>query len=303
MKEMIKQVVTLIIGLFAMVAIVSCSGDEGPIGEKGEQGPQGVQGIPGKDGNVIISGTGAPGLEIGDIGDMYLDTTTSNLYGPKTEGDWGTPLNLKGADGTDGQDGADGSDILKGSTAPSTTLGNLGDYYIDSSTGDLYGPKTNNGWGNPINLKGTANVVATKWINYNWEAYSTPTSKTMKYTFPDPVLAAAGYDSLHGFSERGGVLLVYGKNYGANYFQLFNYEFRNGSYKAVPSTTGNDLWVSLKSIDGSDLSDIEYDSTKGNKFRYVLIPAGTQLSGKGLDKEDLSQLSWEEVKEKFNLKD
>lgn len=300
MKEMIKQIVTLITGLFVMVAIVSCSKDEGPIGK---QGAQGVQGIPGKDGNVIISGTGAPDLEIGNIGDMYLDTTTSNLYGPKTENNWGTPLNLKGADGTDGQNGADGSDILKGSTAPSTTLGNLGDYYIDSSTGDLYGPKTNNGWGNPINLKGTANVVATKWINYNWEAYSTTTKKTMKYIVPDPVLAAAGYNSLHSFSEKGGVLLVYGKNYGASYFQLFNYEFRNGSYKAVPATTGNVLWVSLKSIDGSDLSDIEYDSIRGNKFRYVLIPAGTQLNGKGTYEENLSQLSWKEVKEKFNLKD
>ena len=44
--------------------------------------------------------------------------------------------------------------ILSGSTAPTATIGNVGDYYIDLTSVNLYGPKTAEGWGNPVNLRG-----------------------------------------------------------------------------------------------------------------------------------------------------
>ena len=44
--------------------------------------------------------------------------------------------------------------ILSGSTAPTATIGNVGDYYIDLTSVNLYGPKTAEGWGNPISLRG-----------------------------------------------------------------------------------------------------------------------------------------------------
>ena len=47
-----------------------------------------------------------------------------------------------------------GNQILSGIGAPTETLGNVGDYYLDLSNSNLYGAKTAQGWGNPISLKG-----------------------------------------------------------------------------------------------------------------------------------------------------
>ena len=44
--------------------------------------------------------------------------------------------------------------ILSGSTAPTATIGSVGDYYIDLTSVNLYGPKTAEGWGNPVSLRG-----------------------------------------------------------------------------------------------------------------------------------------------------
>ena len=44
--------------------------------------------------------------------------------------------------------------ILSGSTAPTATIGSIGDYYIDLTSVNLYGPKTAEGWGTPISLRG-----------------------------------------------------------------------------------------------------------------------------------------------------
>lgn len=50
-------------------------------------------------GGVLYAGHGAPSLSIGGIGDFYLDLDTGDLYGPKAEGDWGSPLSLGGGPG------------------------------------------------------------------------------------------------------------------------------------------------------------------------------------------------------------
>ena len=44
--------------------------------------------------------------------------------------------------------------ILSGATAPTATIGSVGDYYIDLTSINLYGPKTTEGWGNPVSLRG-----------------------------------------------------------------------------------------------------------------------------------------------------
>lgn len=64
---------------------------------------RGEKGISGNDGCVILSGMGAPGMDIGRNGDFYLDKENYTLYGPKlTTGEnpgWGAGLMLKGAEG------------------------------------------------------------------------------------------------------------------------------------------------------------------------------------------------------------
>jgi len=47
-----------------------------------------------------------------------------------------------------------GSQILSGNGVPTNSLGSVGDYYLNKTTMELYGPKTSEGWGNAIGLKG-----------------------------------------------------------------------------------------------------------------------------------------------------
>ncbi|MBD3242267.1 MAG: hypothetical protein GF331_16865 [Chitinivibrionales bacterium] len=119
-------------------------------------------------GNTILVGSTAPDSAVGNDGDLFLDTMTYTLYGPKASGHWGTGAGLQGADG---QDGEDGSQIFAGDGAPAGSLGTVGDYYLDRANYDLYGPKftvLNSDvaiWGVPINLKGSdGNANVTRYL-------------------------------------------------------------------------------------------------------------------------------------------
>jgi hypothetical protein len=64
-----------------------------------------------------------------------------------------------GPAGPIGADGKAGSIIYSGSTTPLTATGVTGDFYLNSSTGLLYGPKTAAGWGAGVSLKGTTGAT------------------------------------------------------------------------------------------------------------------------------------------------
>lgn len=158
------------------ISMISCSGDDGDdglIGPKGDQGEQGQQGVAGAvgaagaDGSIIYSGEGEPADATGVSGDYYLDVATGMLYGPKQNADnWtdtdGFSLNgTNGTNGTDGVDGADGATTLSGEGVPTAEDGDHGDFYLDTETAILYGPKNNRGlvlgatgWGAGLELKG-----------------------------------------------------------------------------------------------------------------------------------------------------
>jgi hypothetical protein len=71
---------------------------------------QTIEGAPGPQGqNVVwLAAAGAPGAGTGANGDMYLDTATGDIYGPKAAGAWGAPVaNITGPLGDPGADGTD----------------------------------------------------------------------------------------------------------------------------------------------------------------------------------------------------
>lgn len=80
--------------------------------------------------------------------------------------------------GQSGPQGPRGTQVLSGPTPPQPTDGILGDQYLDTTTGMLYGPKTELGWGAGVNLVATnptdlayihdQQVPSTVWtINHN----------------------------------------------------------------------------------------------------------------------------------------
>ena len=123
-------------------------------GADGSPGTDGSPGADGADGRTILNGTTAPAGGTGANGDFYINTATSELYGPKTAGAWGSGVALQGADGAPGSDGADGRTILNGSGAPGGGTGSDGDFYLDTASWNLYGPKTGGAWGSGVALQG-----------------------------------------------------------------------------------------------------------------------------------------------------
>jgi hypothetical protein len=57
--------------------------------------------------------------------------------------------------GTSGPQGGRGTGILNGTTAPNNTIGIVGDFYLNTTNMNLYGPKTDSGWGSPTDLVGS----------------------------------------------------------------------------------------------------------------------------------------------------
>lgn len=107
-------------------------------------GPQGNAGTNGTNGATILSGTTNPGAGVGANGDWYFNTTAKTLWGPKAAGAWpgsGTALN-----GTNGTNGTNGNTILNGTVDP-TSQGVNGDFYINTATNTIFGPKTGGAWG------------------------------------------------------------------------------------------------------------------------------------------------------------
>ena len=134
-----KRILQWAMVLTLSTAVTYCSRDEA----------QTINGTNGKNGSTILSGTTAPTLNIGEIGDYYLNKSTYDLYGPKTSDSWGTPINLKGREGSNG---TAGSKIHAGTGIPAQNIGNNGDWYIDTQNKMLYGPKTDQGWGSGLSL-------------------------------------------------------------------------------------------------------------------------------------------------------
>ncbi|MDB5157407.1 MAG: hypothetical protein JWR50_2114 [Mucilaginibacter sp.] len=64
-----------------------------------------------------------------------------------------------GPAGPAGANGQNGSVIYSGITAPPATTGVKGDFYLNSSNGLLYGPKTDAGWGTGFSLVGPAGAT------------------------------------------------------------------------------------------------------------------------------------------------
>lgn len=61
--------------------------------------------------------------------------------------------------GAVGATGAAGSSVLNGTGAPTLGIGAVGDFYIDTATYQIYGPRTSLSWGSPTSLVGATGAT------------------------------------------------------------------------------------------------------------------------------------------------
>jgi hypothetical protein len=135
---------------------VAGAGAQGPPGEPGTPGTPGTPGAAGADGRTILSGTSNPTTTVPagqQPGDFFLNTSTTTLFGPRTT-TWpaGVPLI-----GPAGGAGPRGSAVLSGTADPTPTVpaGQLpGDFYINTATSTLFGPRTATAWPAGVSLIG-----------------------------------------------------------------------------------------------------------------------------------------------------
>jgi hypothetical protein len=99
---------------------------------------------PAATGRLLRYGAGAPSSSLGVVGDFYIDTTNSRLYGPKLVAGWGSYISIIGPTGPTGATGATGptgpagaNGVFSGSETIETAI-ETGDYlyFTDVSASD-----------------------------------------------------------------------------------------------------------------------------------------------------------------------
>src|SRR3546814_10607136 len=90
---------------------------------------------------------------------------------------------------------------------------------------------------------------------------------------------------------------------------MFPYNYANVDYTWSGGSFGvatiNSILIRIHSTDGSTLTEYDYSGVRGNEFRYVLIPAGIEVSGRGraadIDWDRISYRSEEHTSELQSL--
>jgi len=100
--------------------ILGAQGLAGADGISGATGLNGKDGSNGKDGNTLWNGLKDPESTLGAPGDMFINSATKTLFGPKdlTTG-WPAGVSMVGPKGDQGPGGSSGSDGAKGATGAS----------------------------------------------------------------------------------------------------------------------------------------------------------------------------------------
>ena len=151
------------------------AGPAGPAGPAGGNGAAGGAGAAGANGKTVLSGTATPTAGIGTIGDFYMDTDDSKMYGPKAaagaNGGWGSGTALRGADGS-----------------PWTAGGTLPDVGTLTGTYGVTGSETAGaGLGQSSMDEGDVAIVPA--------SFSIPVSPAPTFVFVPGPAGAAGYGS------------------------------------------------------------------------------------------------------------
>ena len=122
---------------------LDCRGADGPQGAAGPQGPIGPTGAAGPAGAQGVAGVAGPAGAQGAAG-------PAGAQGPQ---------GATGPAGAQGPAGVNGQTILNGTINPGSGIGTVGDFYLNTATNTLFGPKTAGGWGTGVSLIGPAGAT------------------------------------------------------------------------------------------------------------------------------------------------
>ncbi len=156
-----------------------------------------------------------------------------------------------GRDGSDGQDGQDGNTLLTGLGKPSSSLGNVGDSYIDLTTWDYY-VKSSSGWEYVGNMQGSQEVTRCTATFYVDGAFyvSQTVDKGEKIARPDDPYKA-GYRFV-GWADEYGDFWVFGGfslTQDISLYAVFAYAGTSSSSEATSE------WTSQEHLDSNVITE------------------------------------------------
>ena len=148
-----------------LTTLRGATGAQGPQGIQGIQGPIGLTGATGLQGIAGVNGTnGSNGLSAYQIWLNAGNTGTEAQFLTALRGATGAQ-GIQGIAGTNGTNGLDGKTVLNGTQSPTAGIGNNGDFYINTTTNTLFGPKTSGAWGSGVALVGPQGAAGTNGKN------------------------------------------------------------------------------------------------------------------------------------------
>jgi hypothetical protein len=112
------------------------------------------------------------------------------------------PAGPPGATGAAGTPGVSGNTILSGNGTPSITIGNIGDFYLEIDSSELFGPKTAAGWGSPISLVGAPGAAGTTGAAGTAPLVDTFSVNSADWTEGGEVIAQFASDDGFGYSAQ-----------------------------------------------------------------------------------------------------
>ena len=194
-------------------------------GEKGNNGKDGVTPtIEIENGYWKINGKVFNIKAIGNDGQKGKDGTKITI---STDGYW----EFDGVKSEHKAIAESGTKIYSGTTNPENNLGKEGDFYLQTETKTIYGPKTNSGWGEGITL--TNNPIFKEGIDYNLSNDKTTLLKWLNQNTKhinmntDPKLRKVTKIEKLAFSDDNNPLQLTSIVISKNVKEIGEYTFRN----------------------------------------------------------------------------
>ena len=194
-------------------------------GEKGNDGKDGVTPtIEIENGYWKINGKVFNIKAIGNDGQKGKDGTKITI---STDGYW----EFDGVKSEHKAIAESGTKIYSGTTNPENNLGKEGDFYLQTETKTIYGPKTNSGWGEGITL--TNNPIFKEGIDYNLSNDKTTLLKWLNHNTKhinmntDPKLRKVTKIEKLAFSDDNNPLQLTSIVISKNVKEIGEYTFRN----------------------------------------------------------------------------
>ncbi len=239
MKKIFRKIICVLTSVLMLSSVAFASGCK----TKGNDAPA----------TWKVNTTAPTATTEGNVGDMWLDTSTYDIY-QLTENGWMLCGNIKNQNGADGQDGTNGKDGVngkdgatwltgEGSPALSNVAGKPDDMFLDTKNFKVYKMNTEGEW----EFLMTLGVVESPTQNMTWNEDGELKILLVGNSFSDDtsyylwnVANSAGVDNVTiGHLHIGGCELATHLANAQNDAAVYDYRLTDDSKNGVYSTTNN----------------------------------------------------------------